>query len=71
MSSAVEKTFRGQQMVIGKSAELCRDACERHPGALDAASGAASITCTTSSGTSDSGRGARPTRGRLSDVRSS
>jgi glycosyltransferase involved in cell wall biosynthesis len=33
MSSAVEKTYRGQQMVIRKSMELCAIACERHAGA--------------------------------------
>ena len=30
MSSEVEKTYRGQQMVIAQSAALCRDACPRH-----------------------------------------
>jgi hypothetical protein len=30
MSSAVEKTYQGQQMVIGQSAALCQAACERH-----------------------------------------
>jgi glycosyltransferase involved in cell wall biosynthesis len=35
MSSAVEKTYRGQQMVIGQSAALCRMACERHAAAPD------------------------------------
>jgi glycosyltransferase involved in cell wall biosynthesis len=35
MSSAVEKTYRGQQMVIRKSAALCRDACDVHAGAPD------------------------------------
>jgi glycosyltransferase involved in cell wall biosynthesis len=35
MSSAVEKTYRGQQVVIRKSADLCRDACEQHAGAPD------------------------------------
>ena len=35
MSSAVEKTYRGQEMVIGQSAALCRMACERHAAAPD------------------------------------
>ena len=30
MSSAVEKTYRGQQMVVEQSAALCQMACERH-----------------------------------------
>lgn len=32
MSSAVERTFRGQALVIEKVAPLCGDACERHRG---------------------------------------
>jgi len=32
MSSAVEKTFRGQRLVIEKVAPLCRTACGRHAG---------------------------------------
>jgi hypothetical protein len=32
MSSAIEKTFRGQQLVIEKLAPLCGSACERHLG---------------------------------------
>jgi glycosyltransferase involved in cell wall biosynthesis len=32
MSSAIEKTFRGQQLVIEKVAPLCGNACERHLG---------------------------------------
>jgi glycosyltransferase involved in cell wall biosynthesis len=32
MSSAVEKTFRGQRLVIDKIAPLCGTACERHAG---------------------------------------
>ena len=35
MSSEVEKTYRGQQMVIGKSAPLCRAACPKHAAAPD------------------------------------
>src|SRR4029077_20533862 len=35
MSSAVEKTYRGQEMVIGQSTPLCRMACERHAAAPD------------------------------------
>ena len=35
MSSEVEKTYRGQQMVIGKSAPLCQTACPRHAAAPD------------------------------------
>ena len=35
MSSAVEKTYRGQQMVIEQSAALCQTACERHAAAPD------------------------------------
>jgi glycosyltransferase involved in cell wall biosynthesis len=30
MSSAVEKTYQGQQMVISQSAALCQIACDRH-----------------------------------------
>ena len=30
MSSAVEKTYQGQQLVISQSAALCQMACERH-----------------------------------------
>jgi glycosyltransferase involved in cell wall biosynthesis len=33
MSSEVEKTYRGQQMVIGKSAPLCQAACPTHAAA--------------------------------------
>jgi len=36
MSSAVEKTFRGQELVIAKSAPLCAGACARHAGDADA-----------------------------------
>jgi len=32
MSSAVEKTFRGQRLVIDKTAPLCGTACDRHAG---------------------------------------
>jgi glycosyltransferase involved in cell wall biosynthesis len=32
MSSAVEKTFRGQRLVIEKVASVCGTACERHAG---------------------------------------
>ena len=32
MSSAVEKTYRGQEMVIGKAGPLCAIACARHAG---------------------------------------
>jgi len=35
MSSAVEKTFRGQQIVISEATPLCRAACERHAAAPD------------------------------------
>jgi glycosyltransferase involved in cell wall biosynthesis len=35
MSSQVEKTYRGQQMVIQQSAALCRIGCERHGAAPD------------------------------------
>ena len=35
MSSEVEKTYRGQQMVIAKSAPLCQTACSRHACAPD------------------------------------
>jgi glycosyltransferase involved in cell wall biosynthesis len=33
MSSAVEKTYRGQQLVIRKAAALCGNACDVHAGA--------------------------------------
>jgi GT2 family glycosyltransferase len=35
MSRAVEKTYQGQQMVIGQSAALCQTACEKHAAAPD------------------------------------
>jgi glycosyltransferase involved in cell wall biosynthesis len=35
MSSAVEKTYQGQRMVIGQSAALCQAACEKHTAAPD------------------------------------
>ena len=35
MSSEVEKTYRGQQLVIGKSAPLCQAACPNHAAAPD------------------------------------
>jgi len=35
MSSEVEQTYRGQQMVIGQSTGLCRAACPRHAAAPD------------------------------------
>src|SRR4029077_12382973 len=35
MSSEVEKTYRGQQMVIAQSAALCSTACSRHAAGPD------------------------------------
>src|SRR5207249_2140154 len=35
MSSAVEKTYRGQELVIAKAAALCGGACARHKGRAD------------------------------------
>src|SRR5439155_1043267 len=35
MSSEVEKTYQGQQMVIGQSAALCEAACDKHAASPD------------------------------------